>query len=131
MSIQGSAMMYVTAATLAKWSPRRCQLLDELAGALDECRLGHDLIESGGVRGTEAGRVGVVGVAQDRNVRKGVGDLLGVDARDVRNHELGRVRMVDRDEVMLGQERLELPPEEEIDPTQQDRGHPGEVKAHG
>jgi hypothetical protein len=123
MSMQGSAMMYVTLATLAKRSPRRRQLLDELAGALDEGRLGNDLIESGGMRSTEAGRVGVVRVAQDRNVRKCVGDFLSVDARDVRDHELGCVRMVDRDEVMLGQERLELPPEEEIDPTQQDRGH--------
>src|SRR6478752_4677455 len=69
MSMQGSAMMYVTPATLAKRSPRRCQLLDELAGALDEGRLRNDLIESGGVRSAEAGRVGVVRVAQDRNVR--------------------------------------------------------------
>jgi len=131
MSMQGSAMMYVTPATLAKGSPRRRQLLDEFAGAFDEGGLGHDLIESGGVRSTKAGRVGVVRVAKDRNVREGVGNFLGVDAGDVRDHELGRVRMVDRDEVMLGQKRLELPPKEEIDPTQQDGRHPGEVRAHG
>ena len=131
MSMQGSAMMYVTLATLAKRSSRRGQLLDKLTGALDEGRLGNDLIESGGVRSSEAGRVGVVRVAKDRNVRKCVGDFLSIDARDVRDHELRCIRVVDCDEVMLRQERLELPPEEEIDPTQQDRGHPGEVKAHG
>src|SRR4051794_9048258 len=130
MSMQGSAMMYVTRATLAKRSPRRRQLLDELAGAFDEGRLRHDLIESGCMRGTEACRVGVVRVAQDRNVEIRVGDFLRVDARDVRDHELGRVRMVDRDEAMLGQERLELPTEEEIDPTQQDRGHARKVRSH-
>src|SRR3954451_3691412 len=46
MSMQGSAMMYVTAPTLAKRSRRRCQLLDQLAGALDEGRFDHDLVES-------------------------------------------------------------------------------------
>ena len=73
----------------------------------------------------------MVRVAQDRDVGIGVRDLLRVDARDVGDHELGRVRMVDRDEVMLGQERLELPPEEEIDPAQQDRRHPDKVRTHG
>src|SRR5204862_4568157 len=131
MSMQGSAMMYVTRATLAKGLPRRRQLLDELAGPLDECRLRDDLVESGCVRGPQAGGVGVVRIAQDRDVRVRVRDLLGIYARDVRDHELGRVRVVDRDEVMLGQERLELAPEEEIDATQQDRRHLWKVKASG
>src|SRR5919205_1496831 len=39
MSMQGSAMMYVTRATLAIRSAGRRQFLHELAGALDECRL--------------------------------------------------------------------------------------------
>src|SRR5712672_1069575 len=87
MSMQGSAMMYVTAATLAKRSPRRRQLLDELAGSLNEGRLSNDLIESGRMCSAEAGRVGVVRVPQNRNVRKCVGDFLSVDARYVRDHE--------------------------------------------
>jgi hypothetical protein len=32
---------------------------------------------------------------------------------------------------MLGQERLELSPEEEIDPTEQDRRHGGNVERNG
>src|SRR5947209_4630939 len=131
MSMQGSAMMYVTAPTLAKPLRGRCQLLHELAGALDECGLHDHLIEAGGDAGPQAGRVGVVRVAEDRHVRIRVGDLLGVDARDVDDHEVRRVRMVDRDEMMLGQERLELPTEEEIDPTQQDRRHGRKVRTHG
>ena len=38
--------------------------------------------------------------------------------------------MVGRDEVMLRKQRLELPPEEEVDPTQQDRRHAGRLEAH-
>src|SRR3954464_6810998 len=80
MSMQGSAMMYVTRATLAKRSPRRRQLLDELAGPLDERRLRHHLVETGSVSSPQARGVGVVRVAQDRNVRVGVRDLLRIDA---------------------------------------------------
>ena len=57
MSIQGSAMMYVTRPTLSEGSPRGRQLLDELPGPLDKCRFHDDLIEAGGVRGPEAGGV--------------------------------------------------------------------------
>src|SRR5947199_9663929 len=91
MSMQGSAMMYVTRPTLAKRSPRGRQLLDELARTLDECGLHDNLIEAGGVRGAQAGRVGVVRVAQDRHVGVRVGDLDGVDSRDVGDHELRRI----------------------------------------
>jgi hypothetical protein len=38
--------------------------------------------------------------------------------------------VVDRDQVMVRQERLELAPEKEIDPTQQDRRHARKVRAH-
>src|SRR5260370_40014313 len=120
MSIQGSAMMYVTQSTLAKRSLRGRQLLDELAAPLDERRLHHNLVESGRVPGPQARRVGVVGVAEDRHVGICVGDLLGVDAGDVDDHEVRRIGVIRRDETMLGQERLQFPPEKEIDPTQQD-----------
>src|SRR5438105_14785205 len=57
MSMQGSAMMYVTRATLAKPSGGRRQLVDELPGALDERRLRDHLVEAGGVRGAQTGGV--------------------------------------------------------------------------
>src|SRR5437763_5530222 len=71
MSMQGSAMMYVTAPTVARRAAPsgRDELVDELAGPLDERRLRHDLVEAGRVRGPQAGRVGVIRVAQDRHVR--------------------------------------------------------------
>src|SRR5438270_674047 len=80
MSMQGSAMMYVTAPTLAKRSARRRQLLDELPGLLDKCRFHDHLVEPGGMPRTEARRVGVVRVAEDRHVRIRVRHLLRVDA---------------------------------------------------
>jgi hypothetical protein len=79
----------------------------------------------------EARRVGVVRVAEDRDVEVRVGHLHGVDAGDVDDHEVRRVGVVHRDEVVLGQQGLELPPEEEIDPTQQDRRHVPNLRAHG
>src|SRR6266404_8527242 len=75
------------------------------------------------MRGAQAGGVRVVRVPEDRNVGIRVCDLLGIDARDVGDHEVGALSALDRDEVVLRQERLELAPEEEIDPAQQDRGH--------
>jgi Domain of unknown function (DUF309) len=80
------------------------------------------------VRGAQSGGVGVVRVTEDRHVEVRVGDLLRIDARDVDDHEVRRIRVLDRDEVVVGQERLELPPEEEIDPTQQDRRHGANVE---
>src|SRR5919197_1918184 len=59
MSMQGSAMMYVTAATLAKPLPGGRQVLDQLASALDERGLHDHLVEAGRVGGLQAGRVGV------------------------------------------------------------------------
>src|SRR2546430_1892731 len=108
MSMQGSAMMYVTRPTLAKPLLRGRQLLDQLSCALDERRLDDDLVESGSVAGAQAGGVGVVRVAQDRHVRVRVGDLLRVDPGDVDDHEVRRVGVIDRNEAMLRQERLEL-----------------------
>ena len=59
----------------------------------------------------------MVRVAEDRDVRIGVRDLLGVDARDVHDHEVGGLGVLDRDQAVLGQKRLELAPEKEVDPT--------------
>ena len=119
------------AATLPKPSARRRQLVDELPRALDERGLHHHLVEPGGVGGSQTGRVRVVRVAENGDVRERVRDLFGLAAGDVHDHEIRRIGVVDRDEVMLRQERLELPPEEQVDPTEQDRRHCRKVRAHG
>src|SRR5205823_12094909 len=121
MSMQGSAMMYVTAPpTVARRAgpSGRDELVDELAGPLDERRLRHDLVEAGRVRGPQAGRVGVIRVAQDRHVRVRIGHLLRVEPRHVDDHEVGSLGVLDGDQPVPGQERLELPPEVEVDPTE-------------
>src|SRR3954468_5996405 len=130
MSMQGSAMMYVTLPTLAKRSLRTRQLVDELSGPLDERRLHEHLVEAGSVAGGQAGGIGVVRVADDRPARGGVRALPGIDPGDVDDHEIRRIGVIDRDQVMLREERLELAPEEQVDPTQQDRRHTGEVRTH-
>src|SRR4029077_17034809 len=54
MSMHGSAMMYVTARLLY----RREQGIDQFARALEERRFRDHLVESSGVRDTQASRVG-------------------------------------------------------------------------
>ena len=124
MSIQGSAMMYVTAATLPSRLLRRCdQPVDHLAGALEERGLDDHLVETGGVRPTEACSVRVIRVAEDRDVRVVVRNIVRVDSRNVGDHEIGRIDRVRRRESVLGKHRLQLAADEEVDPTQQDRRH--------
>src|SRR3954468_271799 len=80
MSMQGSAMMYVTAATLPSGLLGRCdQPVDHFPGALEERGLDDHLVESGGVRAAEPLGVGVVGVAQDRDVRIVLHDVVRID----------------------------------------------------
>src|SRR5262249_16429854 len=141
MSIQGSAMMYVTALTVdscperALREPsvfrRSCELRHEILEPLGERRFREYLVEACGVRGAETGRVGVIREADDRDVGIRVRDLLRIDARHVRDDEVGTLRVIDCDETMSRQERLELPPHEQIDPTEQDRGHVGRLKRSG
>src|SRR5207249_9599020 len=69
MSMQGSAMMYVTAGLLYRGN----QLLDEVAGPLVQRGLDHHLVESGGLCGPQSGGVRVVREAENRDVRVGVG----------------------------------------------------------
>jgi nitrite reductase/ring-hydroxylating ferredoxin subunit len=71
----------------------------------------------------QAGRVGVPPEAEDWYLRIRVGDVHRIDAADVRDHEIGPVRAVGRDEVMPREQGLELAPKEDIDTTQQDRRH--------
>src|SRR5918911_4193914 len=54
MSMQGSAMMYVTAATLpSELLGRRNEPVDHFPGPLEEGRLDDHLVEAGGVRAAE------------------------------------------------------------------------------
>ena len=82
-----------------------------------------DLVEPCGVSAAQSLRVRVVRVAEDRHVRVVVRDVICIDARDVSDHEIGWLDPVRRLEAMLRQERLELAPDEEVDPTQEDPGH--------
>src|SRR4051812_2438583 len=131
MSMQGSAMMYVTAdqSNQTDWSGR--ELLDDLLGALVEGRFRDYLVEAGRVRAAEPVGVRVVREAEDRDLGIRVGDLVRVDARDVRDHAVGRIDALDGDQVMARQQALQLPPEEQVDPYQQDRRHAGNVTPLG
>ena len=81
------------------------------------------LVEPRRVRAPQSLRVGVVRVTEDRHVGVVVGDIVRVDPRDVGDHEVGSLDPVRRLEAMLRQERLELAPDEEVDPAQEDRCH--------
>src|SRR6476469_9784303 len=62
MSMQGSAMMYVTAATLPSGLlGRRDQRVDHFPGSLEKCRLDDHLVEARGMGPAQPRGVGVVG----------------------------------------------------------------------
>ena len=71
----------------------------------------------------QAERVGVVREPEDRRLRPGVRDLVGVDPRDVADHEIGWIGAVARDETMPVERPFEPRAEHEIDPDEQDRRH--------
>ena len=124
MSIQGSAMMYVTAATLPSALLGRCdQPVDHFPGSLEKCRLDDHLVEARGMGPAQPRGVGVVGVAEDRDVRVAVRNVVRIDPCNVRDHEVGRIDALRRREPVLGKHRLQLAADEEVDPTQQDRRH--------
>src|SRR5262245_22957047 len=125
MSMHGSAMMYVTAAQSTEAYGSGCEVFDEAFRALVEGRFGDDLVEPRLVRAAEALGVGVVREAEQRHVRVGVRDLVRVDPRHVRDHAVGRVDAVGGRQMMPREKAFQLPPEEEIDPYQQDRRHRG------
>lgn len=119
MSIQGSAMMYVTVASLY----RREQTVDQLTGAFEERGFRDHLVESCGVCASQSGRISVVRVPKNRDVGIRVRDVDCIDAGDVSDHEIGRLHSVRGHEPMLSEDPFELPSNEEVDPTQQDRRH--------
>jgi hypothetical protein len=73
--------------------------------------------------------VGVVRVAEDRDVGPSIDDFLRLHARDVGDDEVGRINAVARHEPLVRKEPLQLSTEEEIDPNQQDRGHAWKLAA--
>ena len=90
---------------------------------LKERRFRHDAVEPGRMGSAEPVGVGVIREADDRHIQIGVGDIVGIDARDIGNHEVGRLDPVRCFEPMLREERLEFASEEHLDPTQEDRRH--------
>ncbi len=88
-----------------------------------QCCIDDHLVEARLVRPPQAVCVRVIREAEDRHGRESVGNLVRLDPRDVGDHEVRRVDAVTRDKVVAGQECLELAPEEEVDPHEQDRRH--------
>jgi hypothetical protein len=81
----------------------RRQLLDELSRPFLERALDDHLIEACGMRAAQSGCVGVPTEAEDGDVGVSVRNLVGVDARDVRDHEIRPVGAVSGDQVMVGE----------------------------
>src|SRR5918996_6055705 len=79
MSMQGSAMMYVTVVSLYRGD----QLLNHGWHLLHQGRFREHPVESGLVCAAEPGRVRVVREADDRDVRERVRDLVRVEPSDV------------------------------------------------
>lgn len=71
--------------------------------------------------------VGMVRIAEDRDIRIRVRNLVRIDPRNVRDHQIRTVGAIDGDQVMALQENIQLAPEKEVDPDQQDRGHTGRI----
>ena len=71
----------------------------------------------------QTGRVGVVRVPEQRHVGIAVGDVARIHPRNVGDHQVRWLDPVCRLEAMLWQKRLELAPDEEVDPAQEDRRH--------
>ena len=129
MSMQGSAMMYVTAGDLYRGRAdvrvrQRVSSATSSGRPLDERRLDDHLVEAGRVRAPQARRVGVVREAEDRDVRDRCRRPRSGRSRAMSQiTRSGAVGAVGRDELVPRQERLELAAEEEVDPHQQDRRH--------
>jgi nitrite reductase (NADH) small subunit len=124
MSMQGSAMMYVTGGDLLYSSD---QLINDLSGPFLQRVFHEHLIEARLVGSTESCRVSVAAEPEDWYLRIRVGHVDRIDAADVRDDEIGPVDAVGRDEVMSREQCLELAPKVDIDPTQQDRRHGARV----
>ena len=65
----------------------------------------------------------MIRVAENRHAGPRLDDLVRVDPGDVGDHHVRRINAVGRDEMVRGQQPLQLGAEEEVDPDEQDRGH--------
>ena len=68
------------------------------------------------MRAAQTVGVRVIREADERDVRIGVGDVVGIDASDVGDHDVGPLDPVSRLETMLREERLEFASEEHSTP---------------
>ena len=102
---------------------RSDELGDEIRRPFDERGLHDHLVEPRRVRPLEARLVGVVRVPEDRDVGPRVDDLVGLDARDVGDDEVGRVDAVAGHQPVRWKQAFQLSAEEEVDPDEQDRRH--------
>jgi nitrite reductase/ring-hydroxylating ferredoxin subunit len=103
------------------------QLLDDLSRTVGQRVLHQHLVEPGLMGAAQAGGVRVAAEAEDRYLGIRIGNVHRVDAADVGDHQIRPVHAVGRDEMMPREQRLELAPKEDIDPTQQDRRHGGRL----
>ena len=116
MSMQGSAMMYVIASSLPMRPQRAGTTLSSTpTSSSTTCRarstsadFDDHLVEPGGVRALQPGCVGVVREAEDRRLGPRVGDLLRLDPRDVAITRSGVSALSRRDELVPGEQPLEL-----------------------
>src|SRR5439155_23802053 len=69
--------------------------------------------------------------AKDGYLRIRVRHVDRIDSADVCDHQVGPDCAVGRDEVMSREQRLELAPKVDIDPTEQDRRHGERVSRSG
>ena len=124
MSMQGSAMMYVTGGRKLYLGS---QLFDDLSRTLLQRVLHQHLVEARLVRAPQACGVRMAPEPEDWYLRIRIRDVDRIDAADVGDHEIGPVDAVRRHEMVARKEDLQLPPEERVDPTEQDRRHGGSV----
>ncbi len=117
MSIQGSAMMYVTTPSL------RDELLDQLRCPFGERGAHDDPVQAGCLSSPKTGGIGVICEAEDGNLGIGLGHFVGVDPREIDDYEVRGVDAVRGDKPVRPEEHVELSSEEDIDPNQQDRRH--------
>ena len=91
--------------------------VDQFSSLPVERRFRDHLIEPGLVRAAQPRGVLVVREAEQRHVRILVGDVVRIDASNVRDHQIRRIRAVARHEVMARERSLELGPDEESTPA--------------
>jgi hypothetical protein len=75
------------------------------------------------MRTPESDRIGVVRESENRDLGPRLGDVFGFDPREVANDQIRWVDAVPSHQPMVGEKPVELRPEEQVDPHEQDRRH--------